>query len=162
MTMSELPSCGRIGPNGHEYPLRVHYADTDAGGVVYHANYLVMAERARCEMLRALDYRPTMLPAPDGIAFAVRTCTLDFRRPARLDDALTIVSRIKALGGASFDIEQRICQDDLDLVTILVRLVCIDGQFKPVRVPAELREALYRNPTMLDTGPEIPAVQVKA
>lgn len=126
--------------DGDEFRLaqRIYYADTDAGGVVYHANYLVFAERARTEMLRSLGH----WDGTDGYIFVVRHCTMDFQAPARRDDLIEVASRVMELGGASVAIEQRVRRDNRDLVTMLLRLVCIDGEFRPVRVPADLRAAL--------------------
>ncbi len=155
---AEAPARGRLTAGVHRLPLRVYYAETDAGGVVYHARYLDFAERARAEMLRCAGFESRSL-VDGGIAFAVRSCTLDFVAPARLDDALVVESRVTQIGGASLTIEQvvkrvdRVDQGgtaqsgdtsvtaDRDLVTIIVRLVCIDARFQPQRVPQALRDA---------------------
>jgi acyl-CoA thioester hydrolase len=138
--MMTKPEAGILNAGEHVYPLRVYYADTDAGGVVYHATYLAYAERARAEMLRCAGVLDTRLPGEGGVIFVVRHAEIDYQSPARLDEALTVVSRITQLGGASLTIEQRVRRDDRDLVTIIVRLVCIDGKFQPVRVPQALRD----------------------
>ena len=139
------PSFGEISGGWHRLPLRVIYADTDAGGVVYHANYLNFAERARTEMLRAVGIVPQKLYDEDGTLFVVRSAELDYRAPARLDDALELRSRVVKFGGASLEIEQQVLRwehtDSRHLVTILVRLVCVDPQFNPQRVPDKVRVA---------------------
>jgi acyl-CoA thioester hydrolase len=127
----------------HSMPVRVYYADTDAGGVVYHANYLAFAERARAEMLRELCDGQVPLGQPGGYGFVVRHATMDFEVPARLDDHLVVESRVTAMGGASVTIEQRVRRDDRALVTMLLRMVCIDDQFRAVRIPPDLRRALW-------------------
>ncbi len=139
------PTMGEIRDGWHRLPLRVIYADTDAGGVVYHANYLNFAERARTEMLRAVGIVPQKLYDEDGTLFVVRSAEIDYRAPARLDDALEVRSQIRRIGGASLEIEQQVWRwehtDSRHLVTILVRLVCVDPQFSPQRVPDKVRDA---------------------
>ncbi len=139
------PTFGEIASGWHRLPLRVIYADTDAGGVVYHANYLNFAERARTEMLRAVGIVPQKLYDEDGTLFVVRSAEIDYRGPARLDDALEVRSRVVKFGGASLEIEQQVLRwehtDSRHLVTILVRLVCVDPQFNPQRVPDKVRVA---------------------
>ncbi len=129
--------------DGHVFvmPVRVYYEDTDAAGLVYYANYLKFAERARSEMLRAIGTSNTRLMAEAGVYFVVRRCTVDLRRPARLDDRIEVRSRLTRLDGASFSAEQRITRDVDDLVTIDVRLACLNMQGRPARIPHELRAA---------------------
>src|SRR5262249_19258454 len=92
----------------HVFPVRVYYEDTDAAGIVYYANYLKFAERARTEMLRAHGFEHGGIGA--GLAFAVRSCAVDYLRPARLDDALEVRTRITRVGGASLEADQDICR----------------------------------------------------
>lgn len=139
--MTPEPASGLLQAGEHTYPLRVYYADTDAGGVVYHATYLAYAERARAEMLRCAGVFDGRSLMDGGTAFVVRHAEMDFQAPARLDEVLSVASRITQIGGASLTIEQRIRRDDRDLVTIIVRLVCIDARFQAVRVPQALRDA---------------------
>ena len=136
------PGSGRLANGRHELPLRVYYADTDAGGVVYHARYLAFAERARTEMLRAVGAPPSELAASSGLGFAVRRLTAEFRQPARLDDALTVRTGFTGFKGASIALEQAIWRNATLLVEILLELVCINGRFRPVRLPAALRSAI--------------------
>ncbi|MGH7094988.1 MAG: YbgC/FadM family acyl-CoA thioesterase, partial [Stellaceae bacterium] len=79
-----------MGAAGHRFPVRVYYEDTDAGGVVYHANYLRFAERARTELLRSIGFSHSRSHAESGIRFVVRRCMVEYRAAARLDDALTV------------------------------------------------------------------------
>lgn len=139
--MTNEPQTGTLIEGEHRYPVRVYYTDTDAGGVVYHATYLAFAEKARAEMLRCAGVHDTRSLMDGGTAFVVRHAAIDYQAPARLDDALVVVSRITQLGGASLTIEQKVQRDDRDLVTIIVRLVCIDSRFQAVRVPQALRDA---------------------
>ncbi|MDI9349920.1 MAG: YbgC/FadM family acyl-CoA thioesterase [Candidatus Symbiobacter sp.] len=132
-------------PPLHQCPMRVVYADTDAGGVVYHARYLDMAERARAEMMFALglsEFIQSKPGEPSGNLLVVRRVEIDYLRPARLYDDLTVTSYVKKLGGSSFDLLQEISGHDQILVRINLVLVWIDGQFRPQRLPARLRQVL--------------------
>jgi acyl-CoA thioester hydrolase len=132
----------------HSWPIRVYYEDTDAGGVVYYANYLKFAERARTELLRAGGFDHTALMQDHGVQIVVRNCTAEYILPARLDDALEVRSRIINMGGVSFTIRQEILRPATDearispLVVVEVRLACIDAEFRPARLPAMLKTAL--------------------
>src|SRR5579871_1332352 len=90
----------------HVWPVRVYFEDTDAGGVVYYANYLKFAERARTEILRGGGFDHVRLSAEHGVQIVVRSCNVEFIAPARLDEALEVRSRIVTMGGASFTIRQ--------------------------------------------------------
>ena len=124
----------------HELPIRVYYEDTDAGGIVYHASYLRYAERGRTEMLRASGYEHVKLANDTGIAFAVVNMTINYKAPARLDDLLTLKTRISKLGGASMDMQQYVYKGDTLLTEIRVTLVCVDRGMKAVRLPQALRD----------------------
>ncbi|MBV9861257.1 MAG: tol-pal system-associated acyl-CoA thioesterase [Alphaproteobacteria bacterium] len=126
----------------HSYALRVYYEDTDAAGIVYHANYLKFAERGRTEMLRSLGFGHRRLREESGLAFAVRRCAADYREPARLDDALTVETEVAALGGATLSLEQRIRRDQRTLVHLDILVACVGRHGRPRRLPAELRAAL--------------------
>jgi len=138
---------GSFHGDAHVFPLRVYYEDTDAAGIVYYANYLRFAERARTEMMRSLGVNHSGLMAVDGIAFAVRHCSADFLAPARLDDRLEVVTRITELRGASLGVEQRVRRDGADLVRMSLRLACMTLAGRPSRIPATLRADLndYHN-----------------
>lgn len=126
----------------HVYPLRVYFEDTDAGGVVYHATYLNFAERARTEMMRLLGCEHPRMIEGDGIVFAVRRASADYRRPARLDDLLEVHTRVVRLGGASIDVEQAILRpaDGEVLCVVELRLVCMSvDEHRAVRIPEDLR-----------------------
>ena len=117
--------CGRIEGGEHVLPIRVYYEDTDAVGIVYYANYLKYAERGRTEMLRLVGFRQSDLAKTHGVAFTVRDCKLDFRRPARLDDLIEVRSRLTGLGGATAEAEQVIARDGVALVRLDVRIACV-------------------------------------
>jgi acyl-CoA thioester hydrolase len=133
---------GCIVDGEHVLPLRVYYEDTDAGGIVYYANYLKFAERGRTEMLRALGVDHQALARDHGLGFVVRGCSLDCRRPARLDDLIEVRSRLLELGGASMEAEQLILRDGIELVGLRVRLACTDQRGRAARMPPALRAAL--------------------
>lgn len=122
--------------------MRVYYEDTDAGGVVYYANYLKFAERARTEMLRDSGISQQELWEREGIGFAVRHCVADYKKPARLDDLLTIETEVAETGKASITMQQRIKRSEELLVTLSVRLACIDNNFRPAALPESVRQAL--------------------
>lgn len=137
---SEPPGTALAGP--HSFKLRIYYEDTDAAGIVYYANYLKFAERARTEMLRDFGADHRMLQRELGLAFVVRRCAVDYHRPARLDDLIDIRSQVARIGGASVDLDQRAYLDDRLLVSINVRLALLDGEMKPARLPPVLIAAL--------------------
>lgn len=136
---------GRFEGKRHIYPLIVYYEDTDAGGVVYHANYLAFAERARSAMLNLLGFTNRIVAERHKVAIAVRHCTLDFRRPALLEDCLTVETRMIKLGGASLGFEQKIMRDGEDLVVIEIFLACMSlEEHRAQRLPDELRTVFNR------------------
>jgi acyl-CoA thioester hydrolase len=136
----------------HVLPMRVYYEDTDAGGVVYHANYLRFAERARTEMMRALGAEHTAMLTESGIGFTVRRCDADFILPARLDDTLEVCSRITHVGGASLRAEQIVRRDGADLARLELKLACLDRNGRPVRLPDRVRAALATLSTYRQDG----------
>jgi acyl-CoA thioester hydrolase len=126
----------------HTIQLRVYYEDTDASGVVYHANYLRFAERGRTEMMRDLDFAHSGIAAETGIVFTVRKVTADFRLPAQLDDRLSVETRIVEIGGARLSLDQRICRDGAILAALDVVVACVGRDGRPRRIPPALRAEL--------------------
>ena len=126
----------------HIFVVRVYFEDTDAGGVVYNANYLKFAERARTEMLREVGVEHSRMIGDEGRAFAVRRCTAKFMKPARLDDLLEVHTRLLAMCGASFDLAQDVKRQGLDLVSLRFGLACISVSGRATRLPAALRTTL--------------------
>ncbi len=127
----------------HHYALRVYYEDTDAGGVVYHANYLRMAERARTEALREAGIAHADLVEQHGVMFMVHRVKLDYLAPARLDDALVVVTQTLALAGASMQLRQVVTRpaDDAVLVVAEIQLVCVRvADQRPARIPPRWRD----------------------
>jgi acyl-CoA thioester hydrolase len=124
---------------------RVYWEDTDGGGIVYYANYLRFLERARTEWLRSLGHSQQQLAQTPGILFAVTELSVEYRRPARLDDELTITCEPRGDRAAAMRFLQRIHrapEGDL-LVEADVRVVCVDARtLRPKRLPDFLTDAL--------------------
>lgn len=123
-------------------PIRVYYEDTDAGGVVYYANYLKFAERARTEMLRLLGVENSVLQDRHGLAFVVRHIEVEYLSPARLDDLLEVYLELARVGGASLEGAQAIRKDGEDLVRMTIRLGCMKLSGGPGRLPDDIRKRL--------------------
>jgi acyl-CoA thioester hydrolase len=140
--MSEAPASGCWDGSAHLYPLRVYYADTDAGGVVYHARFLDFAERGRTEMMRSLDTEGFYRTDGKGMLIMVRAAEIDYRKPAALDDLLTVRTCLLQIGGASFALEQQIWREQVLLAVLKITLVCVSAMGHPTRIPDGLREKL--------------------
>jgi acyl-CoA thioester hydrolase len=129
-------------PNAKKFVfhIRVYYEDTDAGGVVYYANYLRFMERARTEWLRSLGF--DQAPLMDaGIAFAARSVNAEYLKPARLDDELTVISVIESLGRAQVTFGQRILRGEELLVDAKIRIACLGlRKGKAAAMPREIYE----------------------
>jgi acyl-CoA thioester hydrolase len=126
-------------------PVRVYFQDTDAGGVVYHANYLNFMERARTEWLRAHGYSNAGLMKEFGMVFVVRSMKLDYLKPALLDDLLDVTAQIKDIGRSRLTLLQTILRRDEVLTEAEVHLVCVSlASFKPASVPGILRMQLEK------------------
>jgi acyl-CoA thioester hydrolase len=128
----------------HRQAIRVYFEDTDAAGIVYYANYLKFAERARTDMLRDLGISHAEMMKRDGLVLVVRRCEIDYLKPARLDDLLTVETEAAKLGGASVDLRQRVLRDNDVLADLKVLVVCIGPDGRPARIPDYLRGALPR------------------
>ncbi len=122
------------------WSVRIYWEDTDAGGVVYHSNYLRFMERARTEWLRAQGIDQMDLRDSTGLAFVVRDMQLDFLKPARLDDELQITVLVKERRAASMLFAQDVTRaDGLLLVRAQVRVACVDLEaMRPVQIPGNL------------------------
>lgn len=125
------------------WPLRVYYEDTDAGGVVYYANYLRFCERARTEWLRSLGVSQRQLLADAGLAFVVRRVEADYLLGAELDDELEVVSTIAKLGAASLTFHQTVQRGDAIVFAAAVSVACVDmARRRATRIPDALRSLL--------------------
>jgi len=129
----------------HSHPLavRVYWEDTDAGGVVYYANYLKFMERARTEWLRALGVHQEALRAQEGVQFVVADMQVRYLAPAKLDDLLTVTVSVAEQGRASMLLEQRVWRGDTLLAQGVVRVGCVDAQtLAPKRMPVSVLDAI--------------------
>jgi len=126
-------------------PVRVYFQDTDAGGVVYHANYLNFMERARTEWLRTHGYSNAGLMKEFGVVFVVRSLKLEFLKPALLDDMLVVTAEIKDIGRSRISLLQKILRKEEVMLESEVHLVSVSIEsFKPVKVPEVLRGQLNK------------------
>jgi len=127
----------------HSLSIRVYYEDTDAGGVVYYANYLKFMERARTEWLRALGIDQIVLARVARVQFVVHSLSVDYRAPARLDDTLVVHSQVTRLGRASLAFVQRVERDAQILVEGNIQICCVSVEsLRTAPLPAGLRQTL--------------------
>ncbi|MBX9825912.1 MAG: tol-pal system-associated acyl-CoA thioesterase [Xanthobacteraceae bacterium] len=138
------PLDGEIRNGRHHQPVRVHYEDTDFSGVVYHASYLRFMERGRSNYLRLLGadqralFEEVAKEAP-GFAFVVRSMQIDFRKPARMDDVLEIVSTTAEVKGASVVLHQQVMRGDEMLVEATVQVAFVSGgRARPIPKPLRI------------------------
>lgn len=121
------------------FPIRVYYEDTDAGGIVYYANYLKFAERARTEHLRYLGINQEGMLKEKGMGFVVRDCKISYKSPAKLDDALNITSEIQDRRSASFKMIQKLYRGDTVLAEIEITAVFLTfPAMRPTKIPEEI------------------------
>ena len=128
----------------HSFPVRIYYEDTDAGGIVYYANYLKFAERARTEALRLSGIDQSELMREHNIAFVVRRCVVDFLKPAMLDDLLTIKTRLNDISKVSMELHQTICRGDETLVKMDVKLAVVGAGMKLAKMPEFVRKSMLK------------------
>ena len=125
------------------WPVRVYYEDTDAGGVVFYANYLKFFERARTEMLRAMGHEQDHLTATEGSIFVVRAVQVDYLSPARFNELLQVSAKVSLAKKASLIFEQAITRGDEVLCAAIIRIACLDAQtMRPKAIPENLLEQL--------------------
>lgn len=121
------------------WSVRVYYEDTDAGGVVYYANYLKFLERARTEWLRALGFELPVLAREHGAMFIVRSLAIDYLRAAVFNDEIAVTVELEELRGGQIILKQRIVRAAEELATARVRLACVNtATFRPVRIPGPI------------------------
>ena len=127
----------------YSFPVRVYFENTDAGGVVYHGEYLKFLERARTEWLRHLGFDHQTLARDHRAVFVVTSLSIEFARPARLDDTVAVSVRLESLGKVRCVFAQEIRRDDEVLVSARVTVACVTGEnFKPVEIPEGLRKKM--------------------
>jgi acyl-CoA thioester hydrolase len=135
------------------WPVRVYYEDTDSGSVVYYANYLKFMERARTELLRSIGYQQDQLQQELGIIFAVRSANIQYKKPARFNDELNVVTSIISLGKASIHFKQAVFLETShhsDSITGLlseaeIKIACLNAKkFTPQSIPASIVEKIKK------------------
>lgn len=141
--MSEV-TIGAIDGNIHKISFRVYFEDTDAGGIVYHANYLRFAERARTEWLRMVGFEQSHLMENHGVIFVMRRAEIDYHKPVRLDDVVTIETSLQALGRTSITMLQNVHSSAELAASISVVLVCVNRNMKPIRFPEPIAAAFAK------------------
>lgn len=134
--MTDAPYTGRLAGPDHLFAVRVYYEDTDAGGVVYHANYLRFMERARTDLLALIGIDLAAALAAGEGTYVVAAADLRFRTPARLGDALLVASRAMELRAASCVIQQTVSRDGVELVSASVTVAFVGADGRPRRQPA--------------------------
>lgn len=124
-------------------PIRIYYEDTDAGGIVYYANYMRFAERGRTEFLRDLGYENGDLMEKEGIAFVVRKIEADYLAPAKLDDMISVRTVVDSVKKTSFVMKQTVFRQNNALFEMYVTLVTVSlDTLKPVRMPENLEQKI--------------------
>lgn len=127
----------------YSFPVRVYFENTDAGGVVYHGEYLKFLERARTEWLRHLGYDHQALARDHRVLFVVTSLAIDFAKPARLDDSLAVSVRLESMGKVRCVFAQEVRRDDEVLVKARVTVASVaEGSMKPAEIPEGLRKKM--------------------
>ena len=130
-------------PAHFTWTVRVYYEDTDAGGIVFYANYLKFFERARTEWLRAAGVDQQALIERDGAAFVVKHASIDYHAPARLDDELTLTLTVEKLGRASVQFAQQAWKGEQLLVEAQVKVGCVDlATVRPRSLPGDVADKM--------------------
>lgn len=129
--------------NQFSWPVRVYYEDTDAGGVVYHSNYLNFMERARTEWLRDLGFEQTTVKDELGVIIVIHSLSIAFKSPANFNDMLVVNCALIKAGYSSMDLAQTITRDGVLLIDAQVKAVFVKaGNFKPVGIPQAIKQAI--------------------
>lgn len=132
--------------HGFHWPIRVYYEDTDAGGVVYHSNYLNFMERARTEWLRNLGFEQPQVKADLGVIIVVHSMSVEFKKPAVFNDALIVYCSLGKVGRGSLEMEQHIMRGHELLIKAQVKLAFVDAaKFKPVAIPDTIKAAMLQS-----------------
>jgi acyl-CoA thioester hydrolase len=127
----------------YSFPVRVYFENTDAGGVVYHSEYLKFLERARTEWLRHLGYDHQTLGRVHKLTFVVTSMSIDFVKPARLDDAVAVSVQVESIGKVRCVFQQEVRREDEVLVRAKVTVACVTAEgFKPTEIPEALRRKM--------------------
>ncbi len=144
MKSDELP--GEISEAGEfSWPVRVYYEDTDSGGVVYYANYLKFMERARTELLRSVGFEQDQLQQELGIIFAVHSANIQYKKPAKFNDELNVLTSISRIGKASIYFTQSVYQSATEnlLVDAEIKIACLNAKdFSPQGIPLSITQKI--------------------
>ncbi len=125
------------------WPVRVYYEDTDAGGVVFYANYLKFFERARTEMLRSLGFEQDQMIAEQKLIFVVRSVQIDYLKPARFNESIDVTAEVTLIKKVSLNFKQVITRGEDVLCKGDVRIACLDAEtLKPKTIPEDLLQQL--------------------
>ena len=133
-------------PMLNKFSYRIYYEDTDAGGVVYYANYLKFFERARTDFLRELGINQSQLLQEQSVCFVVRKCEIEYIFPAKLDDMILVDVEIVNVSATTITMNQKIHRDNKILSSLKVEIVCVDSKsFKPRRISEEIKNKINLN-----------------
>ncbi len=124
------------------FTVKIYYEDTDAGGVVYYANYLKFLERARSEAIYSLGYTNSSILERFGVLLIVKSCNIEYKKPARFEDTLEIISEIKSFTKTSFLMKQSILRNNKIISDAEIHLVSVDKNGKPLKIPEDLKKKL--------------------
>ncbi len=124
------------------FTVKIYYEDTDAGGVVYYANYLKFLERARSEAIYSLGYTNSSILEQFGVLLIVKSCNIEYRKPARFEDTLEIISEIKSFTKTSFLMKQSISRNNEIISDAEIHIVSVDKNGKPSKIPEDLKKKL--------------------
>ena len=125
-----------------KFSIKVYYEDTDAGGVVYYANYLKFLERARSEAIYSLGFTNSSLLENDGVLLIVKSCNIEYKTPAKFEDILDIISEVDSFTKTSFIMKQNILRNE-ELISLAdIHLVSVDKNGKPFKIPDGLKQKL--------------------
>ena len=124
------------------YNTKIYYEDTDAGGIVYYANYLKFLERARSEAIYSMGLTNKKLLKDHGTIIIVKSCKIDYKKPAKFEDSLEIISKIKTIGKSSFTMDQIIKRKEEIISESEIVLVTVNTEGKPIRIPDVLNKFL--------------------
>ena len=124
------------------FTVKIYYEDTDAGGVVYYANYLKFLERARSEAIYSLGYTNSSILERFGVLLIVKSCNIEYKKPARFEDTLEIISEIKSFTKTSFLMKQSILRNNEIISDSEIHLVSVDKNGKPSKIPEDLKKKL--------------------
>ena len=128
--------------NSFKFNLKIYYEDTDAGGVVYYANYLKFLERARSEAIYELGFSNTQLKKEFGILIIVKSCKIEYKKPTMFEDKLSILTNINKITKTSFIMKQDIIRNGELVASADIHLVSVNSDGKPTKIPEKLRNKL--------------------